>query len=168
MVEYKEELKDVVIFTNPAWNLDFLRLFLQLVKHLQLPFVILLKRNVDHRQYFNKIFGTSLYLEIHHEWWLLQTNSWIKTLLPLYFIYNITNGSSYILPRTLLFNYYMNWIFKRNEWGKTEWANNPIWTWFPSLMEKSFHEKETFKGSVIYDYISVPWKLETERAQILI
>lgn len=52
------EERDIdLIVTNPPWNPKFLKRFLEWVKLIKIPCILLLKRYVDHRNYLNDIFG---------------------------------------------------------------------------------------------------------------
>ena len=43
--------------SNPPWQPDFLEEYFKMLKHLNLPFVLILKWKSERRDYLNKVFG---------------------------------------------------------------------------------------------------------------
>ena len=58
--EPEDNLKDALALFNPAWEYNFLRLLFQLLKFKKLPFVLILKADVWHRDYFSSVFGCTV------------------------------------------------------------------------------------------------------------
>ena len=56
----RSERRNLVVVSNPAWSVAFLRLFYKMQVRLRLPFVLVLKRDASMRLYFCEALGIDI------------------------------------------------------------------------------------------------------------